>query len=105
MPIRALESSGPRCQPAAEALQVGPARMRPDGHTMYLCQTNGGSHDQRVTGMQSTRYVGGGNERHDGCLISEPVLAKAFAHITVEIDFHSLRFLQESSGLQITRWE
>lgn len=85
----------------AEALQIGIARVRPNGDACVCGHGNGLLHDERVSRVHAARDVAARNERNDLCVEAEGVATEAFAEIAVEIDagHGCLHRLVSSKGL------
>ena len=78
---------------AAEALQVGIARVGAHGHARVGGELDGAAHDRRVAGVHAARHVDAGNQRDDLIVKPERVSPEAFPQVGVEIDARHVQTL------------
>ena len=72
--------------PAAEAQQIGKARVSSHSHMVLFGHGHGFFHHQGITGVPATGNVHRGHMGNHFLIQSDAVGAKAFAQVTVQID-------------------
>ena len=72
--------------PAAEAQQIGKARVSSHGHMMLFGHGHGFLHHQGITGVPAAGDVHRGHMGNHFFIQSNAVGTKAFAQVTVQID-------------------